>query len=66
MRETLVKFDKETTPEIKTVASPVKEEPKRPYYLNKRNQKSNNSAAEMEKFNKLIKVRLNFFLFAFD
>lgn len=58
MRETLLKFEKETSVEVKKTALNVKEEHKKPYYINKRNQKSNNSALEVEKFNQLIKKTL--------
>ena len=62
MRELLVHFDKQTTPapQNTNAQSPAKDEAKKPYYIAKKIQKSNNTALETEKFNKLIKVRFYF------
>lgn len=58
MREILIHFEKQTTPapQSSTAQTPAKEEVKKPYYIAKKIQKSNNTALETEKFNKFIKV----------
>lgn len=60
MRELLVHFDKQTTPapQNTNAQSSAKDEAKKPYYIAKKIQKSNNTALETEKFNKLIKKTL--------
>ncbi len=60
MRETLVKFEFDSQAVILVAAamSPAKDETKKPYYLNKKANKGGNNTAELEKFNKLVKVNI--------
>lgn len=60
MRELLVYFDKQTTSanQSANAQSPSKDESKKPYYIAKKIQKSNNTALETEKFNKFVKKTL--------
>ncbi len=62
MRETLVKFefDSEAVLHVAAAVSPAKEDSKKPYYINKKANKSVNSTVELEKFNKLVKVFMFF------
>lgn len=55
MRETLIHFVEQTK---RVASSPTKEEAKKPYYINKKIQKSNNTTLEFEKFNKLAQQTL--------
>lgn len=59
MRETLVQFENETKLTIQNavVQSPVKED-KKPYYINKKSQKTNLNIIEVVKFNNFIKIIL--------
>jgi len=45
---------------VAAAVSPAKEDSKKPYYINKKANKSVNSTVELEKFNKLIKVFMFF------
>jgi len=60
MRETLVKFkfDSESVLVVAAAVSPAKEDSKKPYYINKKANKSVNNTVELEKFNKLVKTVL--------
>lgn len=66
MRETLVHFDEETSTTIKnkTAQQPTEETTsKKPYYLQKKAQKTTSNLLELEKLNILVKVTdLNYFI----
>jgi hypothetical protein len=60
MRETLVQFERETSSTItknKSEQQPIEETTsKKPYYLQKKVQKTTNNLLELEKLNVLVKV----------